>query len=145
MPQHAPVAYGSPVATAPAAPRTGWSPLAITAFALAAFETGALLLVRLIAVTTAYNSAEGTQALATVFGVLGLLSIVLTVGVIVLGHLALRQTKNDVRRGRVLAGAALGVGYFHLLLWGNRVILAAIAAATLGDFTQFLPNVFYWA
>lgn len=143
-----PAPYGSqPVAPA-AAPtpsaRLPIAPLAWAALGIAALQTLILLIGRTIAAALSWSDDDTTE-LATGLGGLGLASVIVTIAIIVLGHLALASTRDGRRGGRAVAGVALGAGYFHLLLWGNRLVAAAIAAGAGGDPGLFLPNVFWWA
>ena len=63
----------------------------------------------------------------------------------VLGHLAIRQTRDGSRRGRVLAVAAVALGYLHIAMWANRILVAIIASIAFNDTTQIVPNIFWWA
>jgi hypothetical protein len=82
--------------------------------------------------------------IATVFGIFGLLSILLIAAAIVLGHLGVRKSTRG-RRGRALGFVSLGIGYLLFALYCNRLIIAAIAVATFPHGGNFLQNNFYWA
>jgi len=125
-----------------ASPR--WSVTAVVAFALATAATVALLTLK-TAATVLSTSGDDQTPTAIVFGSLLLLGIVPNILTIVVGHVALFQIGSSGARGRAVAGVAIGVGYFHLLLWVIRVIAAGMVFATTGDPAQFVPDVFWWS
>jgi hypothetical protein len=129
----------SPVA-APAA-RPGLSGPAILSLLLGIIATIALLTVRTLAASV--NEADFDRSvLGTALGVFGVGSIVLIVAIIVLGHVGARK---GVHRGRVIAGVGLGLGYFHLALWLNRMLLATIEVIATGKPGDWLFWVFDWS
>lgn len=138
-------APATPVAAAPAAPRRASAAPAMIAFALALLLTVLYLIVKVLATSLNYQElTDPLQAVVTTFGVLGLISLFPILLVIVLGHIGARAAGNPGRRGRILAGFALGIGYLQLLMWGNRLLVATIAAASLEDPQQFIPGIFWW-
>jgi hypothetical protein len=113
---------------------------------LAVGLTVVLLSVKTLGAAWAYPGNSGdydTPALA--LGTLLAVGIVPDLLTVVFGHIALVQTRDGERGGRVIAAIALGVGYLHVLLWGNRLINAAVAAVAGGDLSQLVPNLFWWA
>jgi hypothetical protein len=123
-----------------------WSGAAIAALVLAIGVTVALLSLKTLGAAWAFPP-QGTDYAIPAAG----LGLVLGLGIgpdiltVVFGHIALAQTANGARRGRVIAAIALGAGYVHILLWGNRLINAAVAAAGVGSFAEFVPDLFWWA
>jgi len=148
-PPPVPPPYVAPSAPAVAASgtdaaRKSLSGLALASAIIGAFEIVALLTVRIV-VVAASQAKDGAPALALTFGTLGLVCILPTIAAIVLGHIALVSTSRGRRRGVGLAALGTGVGYVNLLIWGNRVLIAIISAAQVGDPSQFVPNNFWWA
>jgi hypothetical protein len=108
--------------------------------------TALYLVVKIVAPTISPDLGSDTSiAIANVLGVLGLLAIIPAVAVIVMGHLALRRRPDGTTPGRALAGLALGLGYIHVLMWGNRLVIAAIVASQTGGFGTFIADTFWWA
>lgn len=144
-----PAAADSAAATppaAPAAPRRASAVPSVIAFGLGLLLTVLYLVVKLLSVSLNFQELnDGLQVVVTTLGVLGLVSLLPILLVVALGHVGARAAGNPGRRGRILAGFALGLGYFHLLMWGNRLLVAAIAAASLEDPQQFIPGIFWWA
>lgn len=139
-------APGVAPAIVPPPPRRPFSALATIALVLAALLTLLYLIVKLVAVSINPDFGSDTSnAVSSVLGVFGLLAILPALAVVVMGHLALRRRRDGETPGRVLAGAALGLGYFHVLMWGNRVLLALVIATQSGDFSTFVSDVFWWA
>jgi hypothetical protein len=133
-------------AVVPPPPRRPSATLAIIALVVAASLTLLYLIVKLVAVSINPDfDSDSTRAIASVLGVLGLLTILPALAVVVMGHLALRRRRDGATPGRALAGVALGLGYFHMLMWGNRVLLALVIATQSGDFSTFVADVFWWA
>jgi hypothetical protein len=119
----------------------------ISVFALIAFILGVTLTVTLTMVKTvavAVSSANDTEVLGTIFGWLGLVSIVVVAATVILGHLGIRATRPAGKRGRALAVAGVTLGYLHLVLYFNRVLIAIIALFTVKD-SSFVWNIFGWA
>jgi hypothetical protein len=139
-------APGVAPAIVPPPPRRPSSALAIISLVLAALLTLLYLIVKLIAVSLNPDfGSDTTNAASSVLGVFGLLALLPALAVVVMGHLALRRRPDGATPGRALAGAALGLGYFHVLMWGNRVLLALVIATQAGDFSTFVADVFWWA
>jgi hypothetical protein len=134
----APPAAFSPVG------RPALSGLALASFIIGAAELFLLLVVRIVA-SVASQAKDGAPTLALTLGIFGLVSLLPTVAAIVLGHIAVVQTVRGRRRGVGVAFLGLGLGYINLLFWGNRVLVAIIAATYAGGVAQFVPNVFWWA
>jgi hypothetical protein len=88
--------------------------------------------------------AKQVDTIATVFGVLGFLSIVPVAAGIVLGHLGARRSQLG-KRGRALGIAAAAIGYLLLALYFNRIIVAIIALIEFPKGANFLENTFFWA
>jgi DMSO/TMAO reductase YedYZ heme-binding membrane subunit len=132
-----------PASTLP--PRTPLSVLAIVAFAIVVVQS--ILYFTTKTIGAAITNADGadTERFATVMGVLGILSLLPPVAAVVLGHMAIRQTRNGQRRGRILAIAAVALGYLHIAMWANRILVAIIASTALNDTAQIVPNIFWWA
>lgn len=120
--------------------------LAIVAVVTGGALTLLYLMVKIVApwINPDYGS-DTSNAISTVFGVLGLLAIIPAGGVVVMGHLALRRRADGTSPGRAIAGVALGFGYVQVLMWGNRILIAAIVAAQSGDFSTFVSDTFWWA
>ncbi len=114
------------------------SGVTVTAFILAM-----LLVISFTSVKILSAAIPSQEIVATIFGWLGLVSIVVVAATIVLGHVGLMSTRLARKRGRMLAISATTLGYFFLLLYFNRVVVAVIALVTLpgGNFVQ---NFFYW-
>ena len=125
-------------------PRVRLSALGLASLIISASELLIVLVVRMVAALAA-NADDGAPTLSLTLGVLGLVSIVPTALAIVLGHLAIVEVSRGRRRGMIIAVLGTGVGYVNLLFWGNRIILALIGATQAGDFSQFVPNIFWWA
>ncbi len=139
----APPHVGPPAAS----PLTGKPPLsglALASLIIGAVELFLLLIVRIVA-SIASQANDGAPTLSLTLGILGLVSVLPTIAAIVLGHIAIVQTVRGRRRGLALASLGTGLGYVNLLFWGNRVLIAIIAAAQVGDVSQFVPNNFWWA
>ena len=144
-----PIASNAPPLVAPPAASTliGKPPqsgMALASLIIGAFELFALLVVR-VAASIASQANDGAPALALTLGIFGLVSLLPTVAAIVLGHVAIVQTLRGRRRGLGLASLGTGLGYVNLLFWGNRVLIAIIAAVQAGGLSQFVPDNFWWA
>ncbi|HWH27000.1 MAG TPA: DUF4190 domain-containing protein [Pseudolysinimonas sp.] len=126
------------------APRPRLSPLALSAVLVAAGYVFLLVIGRSIAASLAYSEDDLT-AVASIFGVVGAMSVVVIAVPIVLGHLALGQTVRGRMRGRALAGVGLGAGYLLLVWWASRVLNAAIASFGAAYPPDFFPQMFWWA
>ncbi|MEO8263520.1 MAG: DUF4190 domain-containing protein [Pseudolysinimonas sp.] len=134
------------VPAAAAAPSAPWTGSVIAALVLAITLTVALLALKTLAALWAFpQNGEDYSLPATALGVVLGLGIVPDILLVVFGHLALAQTRDGRRGGRVIAAISLGVGYMHVLLWVNRLVNAAVAATGFGSFTEFVPNLFWWA
>ena len=94
---------------------------------------------------SASDPSGAVNALATVFGVLGILAIVPAAFVVILGHLGIRQRPDGSNTGRIAAAIGLGAGYVHVVAWATRLIVATILGTQYGDFSTFLTNLFWWA
>jgi hypothetical protein len=127
---------------APVDPSKRFSIFAILAFVLGAFLAVSFTSVKIMSVSTV--TLPEPDVLDNVMGVLGLASIVVIAATIVLGHLGLRGTKASARRGNMLAIAGLTLGYFFLLLYFNRIIVAIIASITPNGNSDFLTNIYFW-
>jgi len=139
--QDAGASAGSPAASEQKPRLSG---LALASLIIGAFELTSLLIVRIVA-SIASQAEDVAPALALTFGIFGLVSLLPTLAAIVLGHVAIVQTMRGRRRGLARAALGTGLGYVNLLFWGNRVLIAIIAAAQVGDVSQFVPNNFWWA
>ena len=126
------------------ATRTPASVFAIVAFAIVVLQSVLYFTTKTIAAAITAGDSD-TEGFATVMGVLGILSLLPPVAAVVLGHLAIRQTRDGKRRGRVLAVAAVALGYLHIAMWANRILVAIIASIAFNDTTQIVPNIFWWA
>lgn len=126
------------------ATRTPASVFAIVAFAIVVLQSVLYFTTKTIAAAITAGDSD-TEGFATVMGVLGILSLLPPVAAVVLGHLAIRQTRDGSRRGRVLAVAAVALGYLHIAMWANRILVAIIASIAFNDTTQIVPNIFWWA
>jgi hypothetical protein len=134
----------APSEPGPAASRTSSSVFAIVAFAIVVLQSVLYFTTKTIAASITASDAD-TQGFATIMGVLGILSLLPPVAAVVLGHLAIRQTRDGNRRGRVLAVAAVALGYLHIAMWANRILVAIIASIAFNDTAQIVPNIFWWA
>jgi hypothetical protein len=106
-----------------------------------------LIMVKITAVVIS-NAQADVEALTQVFGVLGLLTIIVALVAVVLGHVGLAGSKRT-GKGRATAGIALALGYTQIVLWLFRIVVAIIATAGAdagsSAFSAFLDNIFYWA
>ena len=132
----------------PASPRPPKAPvsaLSIVAFiVVAATAFGYMSAKTLVPVFDGESFAKQVDTIATVFGVLGFLSIVPIAAGIVLGHLGVRKSQLG-KRGRALGVAALAGGYLLLALYFNRILVSLIAVLTFPHGAGFLQNNFFWA
>jgi hypothetical protein len=138
----------APESVPPASPRPARTPLsvfAVVAFAIVVLQSVLYFTTKTIGAAMTGSDPADTQGFATVMGVLGILSLLPPVAAVVLGHMAIRQTRNGQRRGRVLAIAAVAIGYLHIAMWANRILVAIIASTALNDTAQIVPNIFWWA
>jgi hypothetical protein len=119
------------------------SALSIVAFILAIVIAFCLMTIRIIAAALFNVPLRVEDVAATVFGWLQLVSLIVIVGNIVIGHLAVRKSSAHLR-ARLLGAIGLGVAYLFLALYFNRVIVALIAALTVKDGPNFIENNFYW-
>jgi len=134
-----------PASIAPAAPtRAPLSVLAVLAFAIVVLQSVLYFTTKTIGAAITASDAD-LEGFTNVMGVLGILSLLPPIAAVVLGHIAVRQTRDGKRRGRVLAIAAVALGYLHIAMWANRILVAVIAAVAFDDTTQILPNIFWWA
>jgi hypothetical protein len=140
----APPASPAPYGSAPAA-RTPASVLAIVAFAIVVLQSVLYFTTKTIGAAITGSDPADTEGLAMVMGVLGILSLLPPVAAVVLGHIAIRQTRDGKRRGRILAIAAVALGYLHIAMWANRILVAIIAALAFDDTSSIVPNIFWWA
>ena len=131
-------------ASTPAA-RAPVSVLAIVAFAIVVLQSILYFTTKTIGAAITAGDAGDSQTFTVVMGVLGILSLLPPVAAVVLGHIAIRQTRDGKRRGRVLAIAAVALGYLHIAMWANRILVAIIASVALDDTAQIVPNIFWWA
>jgi hypothetical protein len=134
----------APSEPGPAATRTPASVFAIVAFAIVVLQSVLYFTTKTIAASITASETD-TQGFATIMGVLGILSLLPPVAAVVLGHIAIRQTRDGNRRGRVLAIAAVALGYLHIAMWANRILVAIIASIAFNDTAQIVPNIFWWA
>jgi hypothetical protein len=132
---------GVPAYTAAGA-RPGLSSAALASFILAAFFFLGLLLFRIIDVIFNFDGAVN-DATITVFGYLGLATIVLVIVVVVLGHVGMAATRVGRKRGRALAGGGLTLGYAMVAFYLVTLALAAIASSQPHSGT-FIQNMLYW-
>ena len=122
-----------------------FSVVAIVAFILAALTAVLYMTAKtLVPVLDGQSFQKQVDTIGTVFGVFGLLSILPIAAVIVLAHLGVRKATRG-RRARSLGYVSLGIGYLLLVLYCNRLIVAAIAVTTFPHGGNFLQNNFYWA
>ena len=119
-------------------------PALVVTAGLVAIQTVALFASRILAVELSYDYFIDSTVTATTFGALSFLSIVLVSSAIVLGHAALRATRESSIWLRQAAAIAAGAAYLHLILWGTRVVAASFAAWSGGSGALFLQNVFWW-
>lgn len=136
----------TPVSTTPVSTTPPKSPVAVTAWiaiVIVAVQTLMYFITKIVG--GALANADIASDVATVFGVLGILSLLPPVVAVVLAHIALVQTRTGAKRGRVIAAIALGVGYVHIGMWANRIIVAVIAALQMNDPAQIVPGIFWWA
>ncbi len=129
--------------TAPPAERRPISSLAVVSLILAAVTAFCFMSVKILVVALSASYTSTSNGVATAFGVLGLLSIVLIIPTIVLGHLALRKSTSHFR-ARVLAAVALGAGYLFFALYVNRLIVSLIAVITSPHGGTFVQDNYYW-
>lgn len=128
--------------------RVARAPLAISG--LLSFVGSAVILVIHTAIrilgANSFGDEEVTTTVATVLGVIGLLSIVPIVLNTALGHVGMAATKAGRKSGRALAVAGLTLGYVLLVLYGNRLIVVLVAMASQQTgWDQFVPNFYWWA
>ncbi|MEO5920728.1 MAG: DUF4190 domain-containing protein [Pseudolysinimonas sp.] len=144
----------APAAPGPAAPepyagtpatRTPMSVLAVVAFALVVLQSVLYFTTKTIGAAITGSDPVDTEGFAAVMGVLGILSLLPPAAAVVLGHIAIRQTRDGKRRGRILAVAAVALGYLHIAMWANRIVVAIIASIAFDDTAQIVPNIFWWA
>ena len=119
-------------------------PALVATAGLVAIQTVAFFGSRILAVELTYDFFIDSTPTATALGALSFLSIVLISSAIVLGHAALRATRDSSIWMRQAAAIVAGAAYLHLILWGTRVVAAAFAASNGGSGAHFLPNVFWW-
>ena len=134
------------------APRSRPNTMAILAFASGAVLTLLYVIVKLLgpvlnADPGAFDPSVESNADAAAFflGVLGILAILPAAATVVFGHLGLRRRADGTTPGRTWAAVGLTLGYVMVIMWANRLLVAAIASATMGAADQFVPNVFWWA
>jgi hypothetical protein len=123
------------------------------ALAVVAFTTAALcaLVVLLLKLTLPEVSTQfgmrpltGGDTPIALGGVSFLVILPIVLG-IWLAHVALGPEREVPRGGRALAGAALGVGYLSVALWGVHVILALYWPQATGfQYGAFLLSVWSW-
>lgn len=129
----------------PVPPRTPVAVLAVVSFVLAVLTAILYMTAKtLVPVFDGQAFEKQVDTIATVFGILGFLSIVLIAAAVLLGHLGVRKSTRG-RRGRVLGFVGLGIGYLLLALYFNRLIVAGLALATFPHGGNFLQDNFYWA
>jgi hypothetical protein len=119
-------------------------PTLVATTGLVVIATVSFFASRILAVELTYDFFIDSTPTATALGALSFLSIVLISTAIVLGHAALRATRDSNVWMRQVAAIAAGAAYLHLILWGTRVVAAAFAASSAGSGAHFLPNVFWW-
>ena len=123
----------SVVPSRPVAERSPSVPPALVATAgLVVIQTVAFFGSRILAVSLSYDFFVDSTPTATALGALSFLSIVVIASAIVLGHAALRASRDSSVWMRQAAAIAAGAAYLHLILWGTRVIAAAFAASSAG-------------
>ncbi|MEO5920727.1 MAG: hypothetical protein ABIQ01_06245 [Pseudolysinimonas sp.] len=119
-------------------------PALLATAGLVVIQTVAFFGSRILAVSLTYDFFVDSTPTATVLGGLSFMSIVLISSAIVLGHAALRASRDSGVWMRQAAAIATGAAYLHLILWTTRVVAAAFAASSAGSGARFLPNVFWW-
>jgi hypothetical protein len=124
--------------------------MAILALALGALLVVLYLIVKLVGAVltnddTAFDTGSPIYDLTTVLGILGILAILPAAVVVVLGHIGVRRRADGTYSGRLVAAAALAVGYLLVLMWGNRLLVTFLVASSAGDFSTFVTNNFWWA
>ena len=136
----------------PPAPRPRANTWAILALAIGAVLTLLYVIVKLVgAVLNAdpgsFDPSVDSNADAAAFflGVLGLVAILPAAAAVIFGHLGLRRRADGTSPGRAIAAAGLTLGYVMVIMWANRLLIAAIVSTTTGAPDQFIPNVFWWA
>ena len=107
-------------------------PVLVATAGLVVIQTVALFASRILAVELSYDYFIDSTVTATALGAVSFLSIVLVSSAIVLGHAALRATRESSVWMRQAAAIAAGAAYLHLILWGMRVIAGAFAASSAG-------------
>jgi hypothetical protein len=138
----------TPAASEPAAyagARTPVSILAVVAFAIVVLQSILYFTTKTIGAAITASDSDDIEGFTMFMGVLGILSLLPPVAAVVLGHLAIRQTRDGARRGRILAIAAVALGYLHIAMWANRILVAIIASLALDDAAGIVPNIFWWA
>jgi hypothetical protein len=132
--------------SAPQAPaKAPVSVLAIISFALAVFTSvGYMTAKTLVPIFDGPSFERQVNAIAAVFGVLGIVSVVPIAISILLGHLGIHGGAGK-RRGRALGIAGLSIGYLLLALYFNRIIVSVIAVISYPHGANFLENNFFWA
>ena len=133
--------YASPIV----APREPVSILSIISFVVGVVTAVGYLSVKtIVPIFDQPTFDKQIDGIATVFAILGFLSLLPIAAAIVLGHLGVRA-KSGPRRWRSLGVAGLAVGYLLLALYANRVIVAGIATVTFPHGGGFLENNFFWS
>jgi hypothetical protein len=143
VPDAAPSATPAPDAFAPGSQKRPLSALSIVAFILAIVIAFCFMTVRIVAAAVSNVPPSSEDVLATVIGWLQLVSLIVIVGNVVIGHLALRKPTAHFR-ARLLGAIGLGIAYLFLALYFNRVIVALIATLTIKEGSDFVQNNFYW-
>ncbi len=148
-PSVAPVGYAVP-GYAPVPPRPRGSASGWVSLLGAVVLTALYFVVKVIAAVLnsdpgAFDGSSPAAGVATAFGVLGLLALVPVGVVIAFGHLGVRVRPDGSNAGRIVAAVGLGAGYVHLVAWFVRLVVAGTVAATSGDVSSFVSNIFWWA
>lgn len=119
--------------TEPAANRP-LSRLAVVAFCAGIALTAALLGIKVVVAGIAGH--EDNLGIASMLGMVLVTGVVFDTATVILAHLAVRSTADDVRRGRGLAGAGLALGYLHLVFWAFRIIGALVTVGAVDGFFE---------
>ena len=119
-------------------------PAVLAAAGLMAIQTVAFFAGRVLAVQLSSLMFIDSTETARLLGSVSFLSIIVIASAIVLGHRALPRIPESERMTRQLTAIVLGAAYLHLILWGTRVVAAALASSTFGSSAMFTANVFWW-
>ncbi len=101
-------------------------PVLVATTGLLVIQTVAFFSSRILAVSLSFNFFIDSTPTATALGALSFLSIVVVSAAILLGHAALRATRDSSIWMRQAAAIVAAAAYLHLILWGTRVVAAAV-------------------